>query len=180
MAHHHHHHMNPHPVEPRDQIAELLVESPLFSFNCAHFIAFKGFRATLHGHNYNVSLRLRGNIQGDGYVIDFSILKEKVRKVCKQLDHHFILPMYSDVLNIQEVNDNFKITCEDNSEYSFPKRDCVQIPIKHSSTEEIGLYILNQLIEEIDLPFLKTRSVNYMEVTVSESPSQKATVHRNI
>ncbi|GAB67279.1 putative 6-pyruvoyl tetrahydrobiopterin synthase [Plasmodium cynomolgi strain B] len=172
--------MNPDPAKPSDQIAELLVESPLFSFNCAHFIAFKGFRETLHGHNYNVCLKLRGNIQGDGYVIDFSILKEKVRTVCKQLDHHFILPMYSDVLNIQEVNDNFKITCEDNSEYSFPKRDCVQIPIKHSSTEEIGLYILNKIIEEIGLPILKARSVNYMEVTVSESPTQKATVHTNI
>ncbi|ANQ09000.1 Uncharacterized protein PCOAH_00034040 [Plasmodium coatneyi] len=172
--------MNPDPAKPSDQVAELLVESPLFSFNCAHFIAFKGFRETLHGHNYNVSLKLRGNIQDDGYVIDFSILKEKVKKVCKQLDHHFILPMYSDVLNIQEVKDNFKITCEDSSEYSFPKRDCVQIPIKHSSTEEIGLHILNKVIEEIGLPILKARSVNYMEVTVSESPTQKATVRRNI
>ncbi|CAA9989046.1 6-pyruvoyltetrahydropterin synthase, putative [Plasmodium knowlesi strain H] len=172
--------MNPHQVNPSDQIAELVVESPHFSFNCAHFIAFKGFRETLHGHNYNVSLKLRGYIQQDGYVIDFSILKEKLKRVCKQLDHHFILPMYSDVLNIQMLEDNFKIICEDKSEYSFPKRDCVQIPIKHSSTEEIGLYILNKIIEELGLPFLKARSVNYMEVTVSESPTQKATVHRNI
>ncbi|GAW81751.1 6-pyruvoyltetrahydropterin synthase [Plasmodium gonderi] len=172
--------MNPNPDRSDNNIAELLVESPSFSFHCAHFIAFNGFREALHGHNYSVSLKLRGYIQHDGYVVDFSILKEKVRNVCKELDHHFILPIYSDVLNIQEVDNNVKITCEDNSEYSFPKHDCVQIPIKHSSTEEIGLYILNKVIEEISLSFLKRRSVNYVAVTVSESPTQRATVYRDI
>ncbi|CRG93857.1 6-pyruvoyltetrahydropterin synthase, putative [Plasmodium gallinaceum] len=159
-------------------VSEVLVESPSFSFNCAHFIAYKGFKEKLHGHNYKVSLKMKGSIQNDGYVIDFSILKDVIKKICKELDHRFILPIYSDVLKIEKVNNNIKITCEDNSEYSFPESDCVEIPIKHSSSEEIGNYIIERVIEEIDLSFLKSRKINYIEMCVSESPTQKAILYK--
>ncbi|CRH00857.1 6-pyruvoyltetrahydropterin synthase, putative [Plasmodium relictum] len=161
-------------------ISDVLVESPSFSFHCAHFIAYKGFKETLHGHNYNVSLKIKGYIQDDGYVIDFSILKDAVKKICNKLDHHFILPIYSDVLKIEKVNNNIKITCEDNSEYSFPEKDCIKIPIKHSSSEEIGHYIIEKIIEEIDLSYLKSRKVNYIEICISESPTQKAIIYKYI
>ncbi|SBT37689.1 6-pyruvoyltetrahydropterin synthase, putative [Plasmodium ovale wallikeri] len=172
--------MNANSTNVEDTVAELLVESPSFSFNCAHFIAYKGFRETLHGHNYNVSLKVRGRIQEDGYVVDFSLLKNVVKKVCSELDHHFILPIHSDVLKIENVNSNIQITCEDNSVYSFPQRDCAQIPVRHSSTEEIAQYILNKVIEEMDMSFLKKRSVSYIEISVNESPTQKATVYKNV
>ncbi|KAI4837222.1 6-pyruvoyltetrahydropterin synthase [Plasmodium brasilianum] len=167
-------------VNSENNTTELIIESPSFSFNCAHFIAYKGFKETLHGHNYNVSLKVKGYVQEDGYVVDFSILKEKVRNVCNQLDHHFIVPVYSDVLKIEDENKNIKITCEDNSVYSFPQYDCIKLPIMHSSTEEIAQYILNKIIEEIDISFLIKRKVNYIEISVSEAPTQRALVHKNI
>ncbi|VWU49993.1 6-pyruvoyltetrahydropterin synthase, putative [Hepatocystis sp. ex Piliocolobus tephrosceles] len=164
----------------KNNVAEVLIESPSFSFNCAHFIAYKGYKESLHGHNYNVSLKIKGSIQEDGYVIDFDILKKIVNDICKTLDHRFILPIYSDVLQIKEVHNNFEIICEDNSLYSFPQKDCVLIPIKHSSVEEIGQYILDKIIESISLSFLKKKSVNYVEVSVGESPTQKAILHQHI
>ncbi|SCN61276.1 6-pyruvoyltetrahydropterin synthase, putative [Plasmodium chabaudi chabaudi] len=167
-------------LKSENNIAELLVESPAFTFHCAHFIAYKGFRETLHGHNYNVSLKVKGHIQSDGYVVDFSILKKIVKNICNTIDHRFIVPTKSDVLKIEKINNNFQITCEDNSVYSFPQNDCVEIPIKHSSTEEIGHYILSKIIDEIGMDFLKSRSVNYIEISVSESQTQKAMVCRYI
>jgi 6-pyruvoyltetrahydropterin/6-carboxytetrahydropterin synthase len=47
------------------------VSTPELKFNCAHFIAFLGFRERLHGHNYTMSVRVSGEIGDDGYVIDF-------------------------------------------------------------------------------------------------------------
>jgi 6-pyruvoyl-tetrahydropterin synthase len=32
-------------------------------FSCAHFIAYDGFRERLHGHNYNLTLRLIGKVR---------------------------------------------------------------------------------------------------------------------
>ena len=40
------------------------------------FVAFPGFRERLHGHNYAVSVRLRGEVSArDGYVLDFGDIK---------------------------------------------------------------------------------------------------------
>jgi 6-pyruvoyl-tetrahydropterin synthase len=41
---------------------EIHINRSDMKFNCAHFIAFKGFREMLHGHTYTVSLRLTGNV----------------------------------------------------------------------------------------------------------------------
>ena len=30
-----------------------------FKFNAAHFIAYKGFREMLHGHNYKVGVKIK-------------------------------------------------------------------------------------------------------------------------
>ena len=52
---------------------EVFVNTPELKFNCAHFIAFRGFREKLHGHNYTMSVRVTGQdtLGEDGYVIDF-------------------------------------------------------------------------------------------------------------
>ena len=49
---------------------EIYVSRESFKFNAAHFIAYRGFRERLHGHNYRVSVRLRGPVGPDGYVVD--------------------------------------------------------------------------------------------------------------
>ena len=46
----------------------------------AHFVAFKGFRERLHGHNYTVGVRVFGPLsEGDGYVLDFGDVKKAPR-----------------------------------------------------------------------------------------------------
>eukprot|EP00930_Biecheleria_cincta_P064808 TRINITY_DN5047_c0_g1_i1.p1 TRINITY_DN5047_c0_g1~~TRINITY_DN5047_c0_g1_i1.p1 ORF type:complete len:297 (-),score=56.80 TRINITY_DN5047_c0_g1_i1:23-913(-) len=48
---------------------ELGVALPDIQFSAAHFVAFRGFRERLHGHNYSVSIRLGSEQLGaDGYV----------------------------------------------------------------------------------------------------------------
>lgn len=51
-------------------------------FTAAHFIAYRGYREKLHGHNYTVSLCIEGQVNDDGYVFDFTELK-KVKKAKK-------------------------------------------------------------------------------------------------
>lgn len=119
-----------------------------FRFNCAHFIAFKGFRERLHGHNYRLSVKITGvdTIGHDGYVIDFGDIKKATRKLCKAMNEFFICPMNSDVLEISEVDSQMCLVCEDGSEFSFPKKDVLALPIVHSSAEELAHYFWCQLI----------------------------------
>ncbi|KAL3826897.1 hypothetical protein ACHAXA_000865 [Cyclostephanos tholiformis] len=93
-----------HPPPPR---FEIYVSRDTFKFNASHFVAYRGFRERLHGHNYRASVRLvgSGNVGGDGYVLDFGCVKEAVKDVCGDMNEHFIVPMLSDVLGIDVVEE---------------------------------------------------------------------------
>jgi dihydroneopterin triphosphate aldolase (PTPS-III) / 6-pyruvoyltetrahydropterin synthase len=114
-----------------------------FKFNCAHFIAFKGFRERLHGHNYSLSVRVTGSdsIGDDGYVMDFGDIKKATRKICKEMNEYFICPMKSDAMKITDTGDQLCLVCEDGASFVFPKSDCMMLPLVHSSAEELSHYI---------------------------------------
>ena len=94
-----------------------------------------------------------GYVQHDGYLIDFGDIKKAVRAICKSFNEHFICPMNSDALTISEENNGAQLCleCEDGSKFSFPKADCLQLPIVHSSAEEMSHYIYCQIIRSVSL-----------------------------
>ncbi len=64
----------------------VVVSKDYLKFSAAHFIAYKGFREPLHGHNYQVSVAISGVVGPDGYVLDFGIVKQLTKEVCAELD----------------------------------------------------------------------------------------------
>lgn len=180
-----------------------------FKFNASHFVAYPGFRERLHGHNYRVSVTLLGSheIGRDGYVLDFGCVKSAAKIVCKEMNEYFLVPMLSDVLeiNVEDGNDDLcgdcavengkepdtkrpkrsypgsvKIKCEDGSKFLFPRQDCLLLPIMHSTCEELAVYVYGQLLKRLSGEYLKSHGVTAMEVTVSESTGQDATFRRTI
>lgn len=65
---------------------EVRVES---NFAAAHFLKdYNGKCENLHGHNYKVFAHVHGkNLNEGGMLLDFSKLKNALRKTCKILDH---------------------------------------------------------------------------------------------
>lgn len=155
---------------------EICVAKQNFKFNAAHFVAFSGYRERLHGHNYQVSIRLHGSrkVSHDGYLLDYGFVKDSARKVCKRLNEHFLCPVLSDVLTITADEANVKIGCEDGTSFSFPADDVVMLPIAHATTEELAVYISGKLLEDLDASMLIGRGIHTMEVTVAEAPGQEA------
>jgi 6-pyruvoyl-tetrahydropterin synthase len=141
-------------------------------FSAAHFIAYKGFREPLHGHNYQVSVRVDGELGADGYVIDFGPVKQAVKRICERLDERVLLPADSDCLRVADEGSQLTVTYDDGSTFSFPKADVVMLPIVHSSAEELARYVLARLRAE--LPDLSRRGVRAIEVGVAEAPGQVA------
>jgi dihydroneopterin triphosphate aldolase (PTPS-III) / 6-pyruvoyltetrahydropterin synthase len=121
---------------------EIFVSKADFKFNCAHFIAFHGFRERLHGHNYRMSVKVTGGptIGDDGYLIDFGDIKKACRILCSEMNEYFICPARSKDLGITEVEGQIVIDCPDGAKFSFPKSDCAMLPIFHSSAEELCHY----------------------------------------
>ena len=59
----------------------------------AHFITFNGnICERLHGHNYRVSVEVHGPLDENQYVVDFIVLRDTLKTIVDELDHHVLLP----------------------------------------------------------------------------------------
>jgi 6-pyruvoyltetrahydropterin/6-carboxytetrahydropterin synthase len=58
-------------------------------FAAAHFLShYHGKCENLHGHNYRVRVWVRGaELDGGGMLVDFGVLKQKLRELIAGLDH---------------------------------------------------------------------------------------------
>ncbi len=151
---------------------EVFVSKDSFKFNAAHFVAYRGFRERLHGHNYRVAVRIEGRLGADGYVVDFGDIKRTARAICDEINERIIVPKHSDCLAIRAESGQVSVVCEDGARFSFPEADCVMLPIVHSSAEELAAYVCRELVAR--LAVLRQRQVVAVEVAVAEAPLQEA------
>ena len=70
------------------------VAKDYFNFASAHFLIFaNGKREPLHGHNYQISVAIEGELDRAGVVLDFISFKPLVKQVCDSLDHRLCYPI---------------------------------------------------------------------------------------
>lgn len=142
-------------------------------FSAAHFIAYPGFREPLHGHNYQVGVRVEGKLASTGYVIDFGLIKKIVKSIADSIDEHTIVPALSDCLKIDRPNQRQVRVRYESDEFIFPAADVAMLPIVHSSAEELARYIWTELVTG-----LKARDAageaEVIEISVAEGPGQAA------
>lgn len=142
-------------------------------FSAAHFIAYRGFREPLHGHNYQVGVRVEGNLAGTGYVVDFGLIKKLTKEIVDRIDEHTIIPAQSDCLTIEHLPGGKIRVQYEKDEFIFPAADVFLAPIVHSSAEELARYLWQELHAA-----LKARGaigdVIAIEISVAEGPGQAA------
>src|SRR5260221_2739293 len=85
--------------------AVLSIDKERLGFAAAHFSILEGGSERIHGHNYRVSLRARGQVRRDGTVVDFAALKDALGAECALLDHHMLLPGESRAVEIEAGTD---------------------------------------------------------------------------
>lgn len=151
----------------------LVVSKDYLKFAAAHFIAYRGFREPLHGHNYQVSVRLEADLGPDGYVLDFGTVKRLARALCEELDERVLVPTQSDCLQVTTSGASVEVTTEDGARFVFPTSDTRLLPIAHSSAEELAAYLLDRLRDALRSE-IGGRSLAMLEVGVAEAPGQMA------
>jgi len=142
-------------------------------FSAAHFIAYPGFREPLHGHNYQVGVRVEGRLTGTGYVVDFGLIKKLTREIVDRLDEHTIIPARSDCLTIGRPAPGKILVRYEEDEFVFPEGDVFLAPVVHSSAEEFARYIWDELWSAL-ADRNATAEVTAMEISVAEGPGQSA------
>ncbi len=151
----------------------VVVAKDYLKFAAAHFIAQAGFREPLHGHNYQVSVRVEADLGADGYVLDFGLVKRVAKALCDELDERVIVPERSDCLRITAGPDRVEMVTAEGDRFELPRRDCAVLPIVHSSAEELAAYLLGRLRALLSSE-AGGRGIAALEVGVAEAPGQIA------
>ncbi len=143
-------------------------------FSAGHFITFNGdVCERIHGHNWRAAIEVEGPLDENHYVFDFIALLELTRGLVAELDHHMLLPDGSGRISITDDGPNLKVLHGDRY-WSFPRDECVILPIPNTTTELIAAYLGRRLREAIAGRGLPLPEV--MRVEVEENFGQSATV----
>ncbi len=142
-------------------------------FSAAHFIAYPGFREPLHGHNYQVGVRVEGRLSPTGYVLDFGLVKKLTKEIVDRLDEHTLVPAESDCLQIEKLDSGQLRICYGAEEFRLPANDACLLPIAHSSAEELARFIWKELCDALRAQH-GLDDVIALEISVAEAPGQAA------
>ena len=125
---------------------EVRVES---DFAAAHFLQdYHGKCENLHGHNYKVYVHAKGNeLDAGGVLLDFGVLKNSLRNVCKILDH----------TNLNDLQENGKSVFNQNP-----------------SAERIAKFIFDKVKEDLSNSGWNKHSEFVYAVDVFETPTSRA------
>ena len=118
-------------------------------FSAAHFITFDGdVCERLHGHNYRVAVEVDGPLDENCYVVDFIALRDALKAIADELDHHMLLPLEHRAIDVQADEREVVVSFEDRR-WTFPRGDCVLLPMANTTAELLARYIGRRLLDDL-------------------------------
>ncbi len=143
-------------------------------FAAAHFITFAGHRCeSLHGHNYRVGVTLEGIIDEQSwYVVDFSLVKKLMKRLCDDIDHKVLLPLQNPKLQVRTEGDRVLVAYEERPRYEFPLSDCALLAIPNTTVEMLAQYLARKARAELGAK--QFANLAMIEIEVEENFGQSA------
>ena len=120
-----------------------------FTFCAAHFITYnRDVCEPLHGHNYRVSVEIKGPCDENHYVVDFIAARDLLAALTQKLDHQVLLP--TEHPRIQVRCDGQEVTAKfGQRRWVFPTSDCVLLPVANTTAERIAEYLGEMYLGEL-------------------------------
>ncbi|WZP00010.1 6-carboxytetrahydropterin synthase [Isosphaeraceae bacterium EP7] len=126
------------------------VEKDSLVFCSGHFITYDGDHCErIHGHNYRAAIEVEAELDQNHYVFDFIALKELGEKIALALDHRMLLPTQSPLIRLEDDGENWMARYK-GRRWSFPKEECVLLPIANTTAELLASYFAERLREELE------------------------------
>ena len=141
-------------------------------FAAAHFITLAGHRCeALHGHNYQVSVALEGELDRAGVVLDFIAFKPMVKRICDTLDHRTLIQTESPAIKLRQRVKEIEVRYK-KQKIVLPRQDVILLPLANTSTELLAEHLANQIRRQVRQQFPGSK-IRYMEVGVEEARGQR-------
>ncbi len=139
---------------------KILIERGNLGFSAAHFITFEGECEPLHGHNYGVRVEASGLLTSDSYVLDFVLLKDIVRTLCREWDHRFLMPLRNPHLLVTQREDAWEIAYSGDLSrlsnppvapirYVMPAWTVVPLPVDNVTAERLAERLAYDIAREL-------------------------------
>jgi 6-pyruvoyl tetrahydropterin synthase/QueD family protein len=135
-------------------------------FSACHFIPeYKG-APRVHGYTYTVNIRIHGEPNEQGIILDFEKIKSRLSTIVDRFDHKVIIPRNA-ISGEEGGNIEFQVG---EKYYSIPTNETIVIDLLIPSAEELCRIILQELMTELDVP----DNVTMIELGLDESYGQGA------
>ncbi len=163
---------------------KILIERGNLEFSAAHFITFEGECEPLHGHNYGVRVEASGTLTSDSYVLDFVLLKDIVRALCREWDHRFLMPLRNPHLRVLQREDSWEIEYTGDLSrlpnapaspirYMMPAWTVVPLPVDNVTAERLAELLAYGIARELRQRGASASLANLM-VGIEETEMQTA------
>ncbi|MCK5112060.1 MAG: 6-pyruvoyl tetrahydropterin synthase family protein [Thermoplasmatales archaeon] len=136
-------------------------------FSSSHLLSGHKKCRFLHGHTYAIHSHVYGEKDEQGFIVDFSLLKSILREIADKLDHRILIPEKNESVAVAKKEIRINV---DDKNYVFPREDCILLPIKSATAENLAEYILERLLKKMDLP----KNVKKIDIGVDEGFGQGA------
>lgn len=154
------------------RVFSIEVAKDYFNFASAHFLIFAdGEREPLHGHNYQVAVKLEGEIDSAGVVLDFITFKPLVKAICDALDHRTLIQSKSPIIKVRQRPNEVEVLYK-REKLLLPKQDVILLPLVNTSTELLAEHVANQIRQKVRKKFPQTR-IREIEVGIEEARGQR-------
>jgi 6-pyruvoyltetrahydropterin/6-carboxytetrahydropterin synthase len=126
-------------------------------FSAAHFITIGDHCERLHGHNYHVAAEVHGPLDDNALVVDFLLVRDKLRSLVAELDHYVLLPTAHPRLKVAIEADEVVATLADRR-WVFPRGDCRLLDVSNTTAELLAAHLGKQLAAALaDASIVPTR-----------------------
>lgn len=165
--------MSDSPASPEvARLIEIEIAKDYFTFAAAHFTIFsKTNRERLHGHSFQIRVKIMAPVDANGLIFDYGPLKQRMKSLCDEHDEYLLLPAHSPFLTIQAVAGVANIRF--NKKFmSIPMDEVKILPIRNVTVEELSDYFLQRLMNSLEL---REPDIERLEVGVSSGLAQWGT-----
>ena len=141
------------------------------NFSAAHISTYGDVMEGQHGHNYQLSIEIRGPLDADCLVIDFRVVKKIVKSIQSTLNHRTLVPGRHPGLSIEQGEKSTRIRFGD-EQLELPTRDVVLLDVENLTSEMLAFHIFESIRKRF--PTADIERLHTLSVEVIESPGQSA------
>jgi 6-pyruvoyltetrahydropterin/6-carboxytetrahydropterin synthase len=158
----------------------LLIAKEEHKFSAAHMTVFPdGRKERLHGHNFQLQLRLTVRGVTGREMCEFAILKRVAADLCGELNERTLVALQSPHLRVtlealsdsetSPSRESVRLSHAD-GEYLLPRGDAVLLPLENITAEQLAQWVHGELCRRLRHKLPKV--VESLEVGILETPGQ--------